>query len=152
MKHLMALFIKFGIVSVVTLSVLSLFEVSVMWILFVTLIVIIPAYFIGDLFIYPRFGSLAAAIGDLGLYTISLWVILFSFVDRSATSFFNAFFASIFITFVEALYHEFYINRMLNLKRVQWKPQLQLRTEYAEEIDPKSAVDNERKRNQGDKK
>ncbi|MFA9559754.1 YndM family protein [Evansella sp. AB-rgal1] len=136
MRHVKALAMKYGIVLIVTLSVLSLFGVPLSWILFVTFLIILPAYVLGDLYIYPRYGSVIAAAADFGLYTVALWIILFLFVDRTATSIQNAIFASIFITFVESLYHEFIIAKMLNIKKEEYmrNPYVFL-TEFSEEHD-----------------
>ncbi|SDY73457.1 Protein of unknown function [Evansella caseinilytica] len=140
LKHLFALAVKFVIVATVTLSFLSLFDVPFMWILFVTILMIIPAYILGDLIVYPKYGHLAAAVADFSYYLLALWLVLFAFVDGTTASILNAASATVFITFVEALYHEFVIGKMLKLKTAGTPlfKQTPFSTEFAEEIDVKA--------------
>ncbi|MBU9713115.1 DUF2512 family protein [Evansella tamaricis] len=138
MKHLQAFLIKYAFAVLVTLSALTILNASTAWVLAITLIVVVPAYLIGDLFLFPRFGHLIAGIADFGLYTLYFWFVVFGFIDMTATGFFAAVFTALSITFVEVFYHEFVISRMMNMRRYEPKPMLQkqLQTEFSEEIDP----------------
>ncbi|MCD8510794.1 MAG: YndM family protein [Bacillus sp. (in: Bacteria)] len=148
MKHVIALAIKFSIAAIVFLSTLTLFQVPVSVILTLTLVSIIPAYFIGDLFIYPRFGNLIATIADFAYYTVVVWAFMAATVGTSGTTIVtNALFTAIFISFVEALFHGFYMNRVVNLEEKQgegraFMPQFQ--TEFSEELDGKIHKDDKK--------
>ncbi|WP_096186061.1 DUF2512 family protein [Evansella halocellulosilytica] len=146
MKHLKALAIKFGFVSIVLLSTLSLFEVPIYIILLTTLILIIPAYVLGDLFLYPKYGNLIASIGDFVYYTLAVWVFMHWFIiTYNAVNGMNAMLTAIFITFLEALYHEFYIAKFTEKQERSSGFKPQFKTEFAEENDVKSEMNKKKK-------
>ncbi|UCZ53227.1 YndM family protein [Bacillus shivajii] len=139
MKHLIALAIKYGIVGIVLLSTLSLFQVPITVILLMTLLVIIPAYIIGDLLIYRRLGNLMASVADFIYYTVAVWVFMALFITTTnTTNGMNAIFTAIFVTFVEALYHEFYIAKAFKVEKesIHLPFNSQFSTEFAKEVDP----------------
>lgn len=145
MKHVKALAIKFVIVAVVLLSTLTLFEVPVNLILLLTFVSILPAYFLGDLVIYPRFGNLIASIGDFAYYTFVVWAFMAATVGTTGTTIAtNALFTAIFVTFVETLFHAFYMDRVIadeedtREERPLFVPRFQ--TEFSEEMDVKDSV------------
>ncbi|MDQ0255823.1 putative membrane protein [Evansella vedderi] len=149
MKHLKAFAIKFGMVAIVLLSTLTLFEVPVSVILTTTLVLTIPAYLLGDLFIYPRFGNLVASIMDFAFFTAAVWLFMAMFVATTpTTNAINAFFTAIFVTFVEALYHAFYISKITNREQENteaYSLRPQFGTEFSEEVDVKSSIDKKKR-------
>jgi len=76
MDHAKALVIKFVAISIVLLSILSIYDTSTLGgILLISLFVTGVAYFLGDLFILPRYGNLIAIIADVALTFISVWLL-----------------------------------------------------------------------------
>ncbi|ADU29179.1 YndM family protein [Evansella cellulosilytica] len=135
MKHVIALLIKFGFVSLVLLSTLTFFEVAISWILFAAFIAVIPAYVIGDLLIYPRYGNFIASLADLGLYSIVLWLLNVTVMDGIVPTLGFALLAAFFISFLEAIYHEFVLVKAFNMKKGTMFSPPQFSTEFAEDMD-----------------
>ncbi|MBU9720642.1 MULTISPECIES: DUF2512 family protein [Bacillaceae] len=140
MNHIKVFAIKYSLVALVTLSVLTIFNVASATILWITLLVTVPAYIIGDFFLFPKFGNLIASAADFGLYTLGLWIALYFFAIPTVTSLQAALFATIFITFIEALFHEFVIGRKIKLKRVENQHTMRYQTEFGEDMDVNSSI------------
>jgi hypothetical protein len=146
MKHIIAILIKFVFVAIFTFSILGIYNVSLSSIFISAVVITIPAYLLGDLVIYRRYGNIAAVIADFGLYFVLLSFILLFFIDRTNSSFLAAAFTSFFITAVEALYHPFVIDRFFHIRKVT--PPMRTNrysTEFSDEIDIKDPVDKENK-------
>ncbi|MFC4323567.1 YndM family protein [Litchfieldia salsa] len=147
MKHLVALGIKFGVISIVLLSVLSIFTyATISGILVISLLVTGVSYVLGDLFILPRFGNLVATIADFGLAFLSVWFLSSFFIEATFPIITASFFIAIFITLTEALFHVYMKSRVFNSEESSQQQGRQTnefgnyQTEFAEEENPQSTV------------
>ncbi|SFE83410.1 DUF2512 family protein [Alteribacillus iranensis] len=76
MKHLVALAIKTMLVFLVLSIVLSLFNDYALWnTLGLSLIIVVAAYIIGDIFILRATNNLISTLADIGLCTLVIWLI-----------------------------------------------------------------------------
>lgn len=133
MKHLKAIGIKFIIMATILLSFLGIFETtSVAEIIVMSAILTLAAYVIGDLWILPKMGHLAAAIGDLIFGYASVWVLLYLFIGNTIPISTASIYIAITIGISEAVFHIYMKERIIEddpgtpiMHNVQ--------TEYAEE-------------------
>jgi hypothetical protein len=107
MKHIKALLIKFVGISLVLFSLYGIYsgEASLGEILTMSIFTTVLAYVIGDLFVLPKMGMVAAAIGDFGLAFILLWAMSSFWVGVTFNVILTSFFAALGITVVEGLFH-----------------------------------------------
>ncbi|MGV3466389.1 MAG: DUF2512 family protein [Heyndrickxia sp.] len=111
MRHIISLVIKFVFVAIFTLSVLGIFNFSIGSIFMTAVVLTLASYLIGDLLIY-RLGSVTAGVADFVLYFAMLALIEYFYFHLSLSrTLYSAFFASVFITGAEALYHGFVLHR-----------------------------------------
>jgi uncharacterized membrane protein len=118
MKHVINLMIKFLMVSLVLFITLNyLTDLSLGQILFVSILVTIPAYFIGDIFILRRTNNTIATIADIGLTFVILYLANY-FIDNTLNyvnnigdiSMMDALIASIFVGVGEWFFHKYVIR------------------------------------------
>ncbi|WP_078544121.1 YndM family protein [Litchfieldia alkalitelluris] len=115
MKHLKALGIKFIVISIVLLSVLTIFSnATIGGVLVISAMVTGVSYIIGDLFILPRLGNMIATIADFGLAFASVWILSAIFIGTAFPILTASVFAAIFISLGEALFHAYMQSRVLN--------------------------------------
>ncbi|TXK90739.1 DUF2512 family protein, partial [Parageobacillus sp. SY1] len=81
MKHIVPLAIKFIGWSVVLLSIFAIFNAPPLLVLFMAAGTAVVSYLIGDLFILPRFGNLAAAIADVPLAFLLIWLTSYALIE-----------------------------------------------------------------------
>ncbi|MEK5251678.1 YndM family protein [Bacillus sp. FSL R9-9530] len=108
MKHIVALLIKYTAISAVLLMILGIFQgISIPRILFISLIITAVAYLIGDLFILPKYGNMAATIADLGVSFVGVWALTYLLADIDLTRNIgaSAFFATLLISVAEIFFH-----------------------------------------------
>lgn len=113
MKHVEALILKFIIVAVVLeLVLMSLTNLTFGRILFISLIVTVLAYLIGDMLILPRSNNTVATICDfiLALFT----VLIFNYVYYNARiTFWSALLSAAIIGVGEWFFHKYLVKRTI---------------------------------------
>lgn len=115
MRHFKAIGIKFIVISIVLFSLLSIFDraATIPEILLISVLVTGAAYVLGDLFILPRFGNIAALIADFVLVLALLYglnVVIIGTVDDILIS---STFAAFVITASEAMFHVYMKEKVL---------------------------------------
>jgi hypothetical protein len=148
MKHIMALMIKFAFIGTVLFSILGIFyNASIVEIFAIVILTIAVSYLVGDLFILPRLGSIAAGIGDFALVFGGVWLLSYFFIETTFNMIVASFFAAFAITAIEIFFHIYIQNRVLkNRKDTQLLlnvPKSRFATEFSEEY---SDLELERKR------
>ncbi|MDA3129361.1 DUF2512 family protein [Aliibacillus thermotolerans] len=107
MGHVSAVAIKLTLVAFVLLTVFSLMYGYVLWnTLVLTFIVTGIAYVIGDLWILKMTNNLISTIADVGIGTLSLWIIG-PFVLNEPVSFFLALISAVIIAVGEWFFHKY---------------------------------------------
>jgi len=115
MRHAIALLIKFAAIATVLFSLLGIFyNATPGEILSIAIITTLVAYVLGDLFLLPRFGNLVATIADFGLAFLAVWALGSIFIEQTFDILTASFFAALAITVVEAFFHIYMANRVLN--------------------------------------
>lgn len=113
MKHVEALVLKFIIVAVILeLVLMSLTNLTFGRILFISLIVTVLAYLIGDMLILPHSNNTVATICDfiLALFT----VLIFNYVYYNARiTFWAALFSAAIIGVGEWFFHKYLVKRTI---------------------------------------
>jgi hypothetical protein len=119
MKHIVNIAIKFLIVTVVLYIVLNyLTNLSLGQILLTSLLVTIPAYFIGDIYILSRTNNTIATLADIGLTFVILYLAN-SFIDNNNLinannygdiTITDALIASVFVGVGEWFFHKYVIK------------------------------------------
>jgi hypothetical protein len=143
MRHAIALGIKYILITVVLLSVLTIFNTALpSEIVLISLIITLATYVIGDLFILPRFGNLVTTIADFVMLVPAIWLVSEFFIRATTGNILMAaIFSSVFIAIGEALFHAYMENRVLTRHQDEVKyfnenvAANRLRTEFAEEQD-----------------
>ncbi|MBS4174476.1 DUF2512 family protein [Bacillus sp. FJAT-49736] len=146
MRHIIALIIKFIFVGIFTFSVLGIFDLPIPAIFATAVVVTIASYLIGDLLIY-RMGSITAIVADFIMYYAMLGAIeYFYFHLTLSRTLYSAFFMTFFLTWAEALFHGFILNRYFvdeDYDRPIPIRTTRYSTEFSEELDGR--VDREKK-------
>ncbi len=107
MGHVSAVAIKLTLVAFVLLTIFSLMYGYVLWnTLVLTFIVTGIAYVIGDLWILKMTNNLISTIADVGIGTLSLWIIG-PFVLNEPVSFFLALISAVIIAVGEWFFHKY---------------------------------------------
>lgn len=144
MKHFWALLIKFAAIGTVLFSFLSIFNTaSLPVILFISVMTTAVSYFVGDLYILPKFGNFIATIADFGLSFVLIWFLSALMINTSGSMLATIFFIALTIAGVEALFH-IYVNTHVNSNSAEsfipgvYKGDAMM-TEFSEEFDSKKA-------------
>jgi hypothetical protein len=147
MKHFWALLIKFAVIGTVLFSFLSIFNTaSLPVILFISVITTTISYFVGDLYILPKFGNFIATIADFGLSFVLIWLLSALMINSTGSMVTTTLFIALTIAGVEALFH-LYVNTHVNSNSAEsvipgvYKGDM-LMTEFSEEFDSKQAKKN----------
>ncbi|MBB3869082.1 YndM family protein [Parageobacillus toebii NBRC 107807] len=139
MKHIVPLAIKFIGWSVVLLSIFTIFNAPPLLVLFMAAGTAVVSYLIGDLFILPRFGNLAAAIADVPLAFLLIWLTSYALIEPTVNMAYASFYCALAIGAIEAFFHLFMENRVLDEERKEqayrWYDEGRWATEFAEEYD-----------------
>jgi hypothetical protein len=139
MKHVVPLALKFIWWSVVLLSIFTIFNAPLLLIFIITAGTAVVSYIIGDLFILPRFGNLVAAIADLPLAFLLIWFTSYALIEPTVNMAYASFFCALAIAAIEALFHLFMENRVLDEARKEqayrWYDEGRWATEFAEEYE-----------------
>ncbi|MBY0097153.1 YndM family protein [Mesobacillus maritimus] len=147
MKHFWALLIKFAVIGTVLFSFLSIFNTaSLPVILFISVITTAISYFVGDLYILPKFGNFIATIADFGLSFVLIWLLSALMINSTGNMLTTTFIIALTIAAVEALFH-LYVNTHVNSNSAEsvipgvYKGDLMM-TEFSEEFDSEQAKKN----------
>ncbi|PDM40632.1 MULTISPECIES: YndM family protein [unclassified Geobacillus] len=139
MKHIVPLAIKFIGWSVVLLSIFAIFNAPPLLVLFMAAGTAVVSYLIGDLFILPRFGNLAAAIADVPLAFLLIWLTSYALIEPTVNMVYASFYCALAIGAIEAFFHLFMENRVLDEERKEqayrWYDEGRWATEFAKEYD-----------------
>lgn len=144
MKHIIGIGVKFILITTVVLSIFAVLSTNfVEEMLFLSIVIVLLSYVLGDLFIVPKFGNLVGTVADFGL---SL-VILVGYGLMTMNTSFVFLMASIFSAFLiavgEAFFH-YYVQQVITDERkdIYEEPKIihsqlnsKLQTEMAEEED-----------------
>ncbi len=110
MRLLMALLIKFSMIAVILEIILLLFsELSFGSILWIAIIVTVPAYLIGDILILPATNNTVATITDVILSLVTIYSFNF-FWDTDDITFLSALIAAVVIGVCEGFFHYRFIS------------------------------------------
>lgn len=138
MSHFKALTIKaFFSLALLYLFLGLLFRMSFGNILFITLVLGVVSYVLGDLFILPKTNNLVAALVDFGLAFL-----IISMMSSALTTGYNiltmSFVASFGVAIFEFIFHKRVANQVVNEQRKDTEARnLQYRTEASDELVPK---------------
>ncbi|WP_027409099.1 DUF2512 family protein [Anoxybacteroides tepidamans] len=122
MRHLVALLIKYVLLTTVFFAILPLFlDISSAGVLLFSLLMTLLTYAIGDLWILPRVGNLTATFADFGLIFFAVWL-AFDGLSIAAPALNAAFFSALLAAFGEALFHSYVTGRVLSYQRADEKP------------------------------
>lgn len=139
MKHIVPLAIKFIGWSVVLLSIFAIFNAPPLLVLFMAAGTAVVSYLIGDLFILPRFGNLAAAIADVPLAFLLIWLTSYALIESTVNMVYASFYCALAIGAIEAFFHLFMENHILEEARKEekyrWYDEGRWATEFAKEYD-----------------
>ncbi|WP_162990186.1 YndM family protein [Mesobacillus foraminis] len=148
MKHLWALLIKFTSVTIVLFSILSIFNIGVGTILFISIVTTVVAYALGDLYILPKMGTIAAIVVDFGLTFGLVWILCELFVTTPMNTLSASLFCALAITAVEVFFHFYVRNHILSNNADSFIPAVtkydSLTTEFSKEISPVNNKNNSR--------
>ncbi|MFS0752344.1 YndM family protein [Oceanobacillus sp. 1P07AA] len=135
MKHLKAIGIKFVIIATILLSIVSIFEfLSVTEMIVMSAILTLATYVIGDLWILPKMGYVAAAIGDLIFAYASVWLLLYTFLGTTFPIATASVYISIIISLTESVFHIYMKEKILEEKDNTRRTNMQtVQAEFAEE-------------------
>lgn len=141
MKHIGPLFIKFLMSLAVTTIILGLiYNVTFGDILFISILLTGISYFLGDLFILPRYGNTVATIADFGVTFIATWLLGIMVIERIIPLGIASFFVALFISLGEILFHRYMESSILGTHHSQHRNKKFLQktnnvyqTEFAEE-------------------
>lgn len=140
MRYLKALLIKFIVISVVILSLLSIFNTATITeMLFISLLVTGIAFVVGDLFILRRFGNLSATLADFGLAFLSIWMLSSLLIEAAYPIVLVSLFSAFFITICEAFFHAYLIEKVFEDDRKDPStviPNYRYQTEFSKEEYP----------------
>lgn len=117
MKHITALLIKYAMITVVLEAVLlTITDLTFSEILYVSLVVTILAYIIGDLFILSSTNNTIATLADAGLALATIYMFNFLWEYREI-SFADALIAAAAVGVGEWFFHKYVANRVFPERR-----------------------------------
>lgn len=151
MEHIKALLIKFVLCTAMLFVVLGLFfGVDFGEVLTISVVLTGASYFIGDLWILPKYGNVSATIADFGLAFIVLMLLGGAIIDDAIPLFAASLISAAAIAIGEAFFHNYMANQVLtnannnNNRQAGNYKDTDLRTEAAEETDVHDLYDPER--------
>src|SRR5690625_3534318 len=108
MEHVKALIIKFIMCTAALWIVLSLFYgVSFGYVVWISLVLTVLSYSVGDLLILPNAGNAVATLADFGLTFLVVWLMGAYLFDPATPAALSAFFSAILIAVGEWLFHNY---------------------------------------------
>lgn len=143
MKHLVALLVKFLMITAVLAIILGfVYGVDFGDILAISFWLTLAAYLIGDLFVLPRFGNLVATLADFGLAYFGTWLLGNMFIDEPIRLGVASFLSAVLITVGEIFFHSYLVRNVLNEDQKRNRPTMResqrpaFQTEVSDEIYP----------------
>lgn len=146
MRHFRAILYKFVMFTIVLSIILGfIYGVDFGDILTISALMTLAAYIIGDLFILPRFGNLAATLADFGLAFFGIWMLGGIYIEENIRLGVASFLSSVLITIGELFFHSYLVRNVLNendskqstrSRQSQYRPKPAYSTEIAEENYP----------------
>jgi hypothetical protein len=137
MKHIVPFIVKLAAWSVVLFSMFTIFNAPLSLISLMTVITALVSYVIGDVFILPRVGNFTAAVLDVPLAFLLVWPVSFALIAPSVNMAYAAFFSALAIGAIEAFFHLYMENHVLDEARreeaYRWYDEGRWATEFAEE-------------------
>ncbi|WP_102274983.1 YndM family protein [Cytobacillus massiliigabonensis] len=138
MKHVIALAIK-GIASLALLYLIlgMMYGMSFGNVLFITLVLGMVAYIIGDMLILPRTNNLVASFADFGLALMVIWL-MSSVLTNGGNLFSMSLVASLGVALFEFFYHKYISNNVINNSQASqnYSGNMRFQTEASEELIP----------------
>ncbi|MED5047091.1 YndM family protein [Bacillus siamensis] len=141
MKHVIAFASKTALTLALLYIVLDLmYQVTFLNVLFITLILSLVTYFLGDCMILPRTSNFTAVAADFGISFIILWIFLMNIggfnVSPAAASVISAFCLSVFEAFFHRYLQQFVLPEDYQGETGTDSTQLRYQTEASEELMP----------------
>ncbi|WP_419393815.1 YndM family protein [Cytobacillus praedii] len=141
MKHVKALAIKI-IVSLILLYLIlgGMYGMSFGNVLFITIVLGMVSYTIGDLLILPRTNNLVASLADFGLALMVIWL-MSSVFPNNGNGFLMSLIASLGVALFESIYHKYISKNVINNSQsiYDYTGNLRYQTEASEELTPQRA-------------
>lgn len=145
MRFLSALVIKFVMVTAVLWIVLGMFGVSFSDILLTSVLLTVISL-VGDIFVLPRIGNIAATIADVGLAFVLIWLVGSFIYEQPVRVGMAAFISAIIIAVGEFVFHKYMKNRFFTAEKTMWEKSStsiqkdNLQTEFGTEFDIEEPV------------
>lgn len=137
MSHLKALGIKFIVITVIVMSLFSIFNFAVFDnLLLISALTTIVTYLLGDMLILKNLGNVTAVFSDFALSFLLYWMLGSLFFGMSGAIVLTALTAAFFTAVTEPFIHE-YIQNQIFSKDKEEKPKTfrQMQTEFADEME-----------------
>ncbi|OQP07112.1 hypothetical protein B1690_04170 [Geobacillus sp. 46C-IIa] len=145
MRHIVPFIVKLAAWSVVLFSMFTIFNAPLSLISVMTIITVFVSYVIGDLLVLPRVGNFVAAALDVPLSFLLVWPVSFALFAPTVNMAYAAFFSSLAIGAVEAFFHLYMENHVLEEagreEAYRWYDEGRWATEFAEEQEFKKEDD-----------
>jgi len=144
-EHVRALIVKFIMCTVFLWIILGLFYgVGFGDIVAIGVILTIVAYLLGDLFILPTFGNIAATIADFVLAFIVIWLLGAALIDVPIPLVTASFISALVIAAGEWFFHRYMDNQVIGDKNRKNRPLKEdnVATEFAEENEAQEIGEN----------
>lgn len=126
MKHIQALIYKFLFVTILFMLILGFgYQLSFGSIFLISLLLTGTTYLLGDIYILPRFGNLAATVLDFVLLFFGLWIMGNLFIEIPIRFGMASFLSALFISIFELFFHVYLIRNIIDEKRNKLKSTLQ---------------------------
>jgi hypothetical protein len=139
MKHIVPFVVKFVGWSIVMLSIFAIFNAPPLLVWFMAAGTALASYIVGDLLILPRFGNFVAVIADLLLSFLMIWLASYALIEPTVNMAYASFFCTLAIGAIEAFFHLFMENHILEEARKEqayrWYDEGRWATEFAEEYE-----------------
>ena len=143
LDYVKAIIIKYVMTAVVLGLVLTVFyDVGFPGVLLLSVVLTIAGFFLGDLFLLPRFENWGASIGDFLLTFAGVWIFATYFTAAPVPPITAAALAAVIVTICEVLFHNYVDSHILHSDnrtggrtKADLKPEERMQTEFGEEID-----------------
>lgn len=138
MEHVKALMVKFILALILNYVILGLFfDVSFANVFWLTLILGVVSYLIGDVMLLPRTNNLLATISDFAIALLISWFYLSNVTYNDGNAFIASLTAAIAMAVFEWFFHKYMVSHVLHDHHsTQGVNKLRYQTEASEEITP----------------
>jgi hypothetical protein len=119
LKHVSALGLKFVMTTVLLWLVMFFFRIPFATILWMSVILTVVSYVVGDLAILPIGGNFVASLADFGLTCVGVWLMGQFVFDKQQSLLVAAFSAAVLMFFGEWFFHAYLKNSMLKREKVE---------------------------------